>query len=89
MVQDMASRGSDLFSNEGVEAFNKCWKLHQRFHSHGERGKDDELPSDAVPHGDDDLTPASYNLDGGGIRYHREWKKRRCQARLQLCRRRS
>ena len=67
MVQDMASRGSDLFSNEGVEAFNKCWKLHHRFHSHGERGKDDELPSDAVPHGDDDLTPASHNLYGGGI----------------------
>ena len=56
MVQDMASRGSDLFSNEGVEAFNKCWKLHH-----------DEVASDAEPHGDDDPTPASHNLDGGGI----------------------
>ena len=66
MVQDMSSRGSDLFSNEGVEAFNKCWKLHQRVNSHGERGKDDEVARDAVPHGDDDLTPASHNLYGEG-----------------------
>jgi hypothetical protein len=62
MVQDMASRGSDLFSNEGVEAFNKCWKLHQRFNSHGEIGKDDEVVRDT---GDDDPTPASHNLFGG------------------------
>jgi hypothetical protein len=65
MVQDMSSRGSDLFSNEGVEAFNKCWKLHQRFNSHGEIGKDDEVVRDTVPHGDGDLTPASHNLFGG------------------------
>jgi hypothetical protein len=39
-----------------VEAFNKCWKLHH-----------DEVASDAEPHGDDDPTPASHNLDGDGI----------------------
>jgi hypothetical protein len=37
------------------------------FQQHGERGKDDEVASDAVHHGDDEVTPASHNLDGGGI----------------------
>jgi hypothetical protein len=67
MVQDMASQGSDFFFNEGVEAFNKCLKLHQGFLSHAERGKDDLVASNAVPHGDEDLTPASHNFDGSRI----------------------
>ena len=63
----MASQGSDLFSNEGVEAFNKCLKLPQGFLRDAERGKDDHVASNAVPHGDEDVTPASRNFDGGPI----------------------
>ena len=64
----MASQGSDLFSNEGVEAFNKCLKLRQGFFRDGERGsKDDHVASNAVLHGDEDAMPASRNFDGGPI----------------------
>jgi hypothetical protein len=36
--------------------------------SHGERGIDDEVASDEVPDGDEDMTPALHNLEGRGIK---------------------
>jgi hypothetical protein len=63
----MSSQGSELFSNEGVEAFNKCLKLPQGFLRDAERGKDDHVASNAVLHGDEDAMPASRNFDGGSI----------------------